>query len=132
MLSSIIKNDSIYYDNSHYQRRSQIEFNKNKYLPKIFKNQKIKTNTLINNKKFLTIKSQKNIINTKYSEKTNSFEEKAFKNILKKNKKTIYNKNNYTFNKSSLSLIKKKEKYNIKQLNKSEFPIIYKNKKKKY
>ena len=128
MLSSILKNDSIYYNNSQYQRRSQIEFNKNKYLPKISKNQKKKSNTLINNK-FLSIKSQKNAINAKYNGKTNSFEEKAFKNILMKNKKNINNKNNSTFNKSTFSLIKKEGKYNIKQLNKSVLPSIYKDKK---
>ena len=128
MLSSIINNDSIYYNNSQYQRRSQIEFIKNKYLPKINKNQKIKSNTLINNNTFLTIKSQKSTIKTKYNEKTNSFEEKAFKNFIMKNKKSINNMSNCTFNKSSFSLIKK-EKYNIKQLNKSLFPLIYKDNK---
>ena len=67
MMSSILLNDSIYYSNSQYQRISQLkEFEKKKILPKIDKKIKSKSNTIIIDNKFLTVRNQKKTFKSIY------------------------------------------------------------------
>ena len=66
-MSSILLNDSIYYSNSQYQRISQLkEFEKKKILPKIDKKIKSKSNTIIIDNKFLTVRNQKKTFKSIY------------------------------------------------------------------
>ena len=66
-MSSTLLKDSIYYSNSQYQRSSKIkEFEKKKILPKIDKKIKSKSNTIIIDNKFLTVRNQKKTFKSIY------------------------------------------------------------------
>ena len=84
MMSSILLNDSIYYNNSQYQRRSQIKLEKNKLLPKINKTIKSKSNTIIIDHKYLTLRSQEKNLKPNNVSKKNPYESKLFINFLKR------------------------------------------------
>ena len=111
MLSSIIQNDSIYFSNKQYKKRSQLKLNKNKSLPKIEFNKKLKSNTLVVDNKYFTIFNLKHLKSfiKNYSNDKNKSYDILKRTIDKKDKSICTNSINNTFYKSSFPLIKSKK-----------------------